>query len=232
MRRIAIATAWAAACVLFVVGPRPAAADILVNVSKSSQRMSVLVDGTARYNWTVSTGTERYTTPSGVYKPQWLARKWRSKQYADAPMPHSIFFNKGYAVHGTTEISRLGKAASHGCVRLHPDNAARLYELVEKHMANTRVVVSDDVIEAPSEAPKKKPSQFMAKNTAGEKPAAAAAEKIPEAKAAATANTRAKARAETTAVRQERKNSARGTYREAQRYREAQARYDRYGFRW
>jgi hypothetical protein len=198
-------------------GSRPADADILVNVSKSSQRMSVLVNGTARYNWKVSTGTKRYTTPSGVYKPQWLARKWRSKQYANAPMPHSIFFHNGYAVHGTTEVARLGKAASHGCVRLHPDNAAKLYELVQKHMAETRVVVSDDVIEAPGEAPKKKPSQFVAQFTAGEKPVINVpkrkpgqfasentmvavkpeAEKIAEPQAAAPTNTTAKAKAET-----------------------------------
>jgi hypothetical protein len=155
-----------------MTGSRPAAADILLNVSKSSQRMSVLVDGTSRYNWPVSTGAKRYTTPSGVYKPEWMARKWRSKQYGNAPMPHSIFFHEGYAIHGTTEVARLGKIASHGCVRLHPDNAAKLFDLVQKQMANTRVVVSDDVIEAPGEAPKKKPGQFVAENASKEEPAA------------------------------------------------------------
>ncbi len=159
-------------CALLKTGSRPAAADILLNVSKSSQRMSVLIDGTSRYNWPVSTGAKRYTTPSGVFKPEWLARKWRSKQYGNAPMPHSIFFHDGYAIHGTTEIARLGKIASHGCVRLHPDNAAKLFELVQQEMAHTRVVVSDDVIEAPGEAPKKKPSQFVAENVPKEAPAA------------------------------------------------------------
>jgi hypothetical protein len=173
MRRVVIAAA-GALCALLITGSRPAAADILVNVSKSSQRMSVLVDGTSRYNWAVSTGAKRYTTPSGVYKPEWLARKWRSKQYGNAPMLHSIFFHDGYAIHGTTELARLGKIASHGCVRLHPDNAAKLFDLVQKQMANTRVVVSDDLIEAPGEAPKKKPSHFVAENAAGEAPAAEA----------------------------------------------------------
>jgi hypothetical protein len=168
MRKVAIAAAWVAVCALVVTGSRPAAADILVSISKTSQRMSVLVDGTSRYNWMVSTGAKRYTTPSGVYQPQWLARKWRSKKYGNAPMPHSIFFHEGYAIHGTTEVARLGKIASHGCVRLHPDNAATLYELVQKQMASTRVVVSDDLIEAPGEAPKKKPSQFVAENATGE----------------------------------------------------------------
>jgi hypothetical protein len=149
---------------MLILSPRPAAADILVNISKSSQRMSVLVDGTARYNWSVSTGARRYTTPSGVYQPQWLARKWRSRQYGNAPMPHSIFFHRGYAIHGTTEVKRLGKAASHGCVRLHPQNAAILYALVQKQMAQTRLVVSDEPLEAPGRAPERTPSHLVSEN--------------------------------------------------------------------
>ena len=172
MRVFAVAAASAALCAMVVAGPRPAAADVLVNVSKASQRISVQVDGTTRYNWLVSTGTKRYTTPSGVYKPEWLARKWKSKQYNNAPMPHSIFFHGGYAIHGTTEVSRLGRIASHGCVRLNPDNAAKLYSLVAKNMGTTRIVVSDDVIEKPGEAPKKKIDHFVADNAAGEAPAA------------------------------------------------------------
>ena len=152
---------------------RPAAAEILVNISKSSQRMAVLVDGTARYTWLISTGSARYTTPNGVYRPQWLARKWRSRKYGNAPMPHSVFFHNGYAIHGTTEIARLGKSASHGCVRLHPENAAKLYALVQKEMAETRIVVSNDAIDAPGEPPKK-PSLLVADNTVSERSLAAA----------------------------------------------------------
>jgi hypothetical protein len=175
MRNWVVAAAVAAVCALDVSGPSPASADILVNISKTSQRMSVLVDGSARFNWPVSTGAARYTTPSGVYKPQWVARMWRSKQYGNAPMPHSVFFHNGYAVHGTNEISRLGKIASHGCVRLHPDNAAKFYSLVQNRLANTRIVVSNDVIEAPGEAPKKKPSLHVAEKAPANEPAAVAA---------------------------------------------------------
>lgn len=163
MRHIAVAAVCAAVCVLGLAEPRPAAADILVNVSKTSQRMTVLVDGSARYNWLVSTGRGRYATPNGAHQAKWLARKWRSKQYGNAPMPYSIFFHNGYAIHGTTEVSQLGKPASHGCVRLHPENAAKLFALVQKQLADTRVVVSNDVIEVPGEAPKK-PSQLVAEN--------------------------------------------------------------------
>jgi hypothetical protein len=172
MRHFALAAAVAAVCIAGLAGSRPAAADILVNISKTSQRMTVLVDGSARYNWLVSTGTARHATPSGVYQPQWLARKWRSKKYGNAPMPYSVFFRDGYAIHGTIEIRQLGRIASHGCVRLHPENAAKLYALVEKQMARTTVVVSNDVIEAPGQ-PQQKPSPFVAENADGEGPAVA-----------------------------------------------------------
>jgi hypothetical protein len=94
-------------------------------------------------------------------------------------MPHSIFFHDGYAIHGTTEISRLGKIASHGCVRLHPENAAKLYELVEKQLRFTRVVVSDDAIEAPGEAPKKKkPTLLISENTPAKRASAQGLESL------------------------------------------------------
>jgi hypothetical protein len=168
MRGLVWLASGALCCVLVATGFSPASADILVNVSKTSQRVAVMVDGTAKYNWPVSTGKgKRYTTPSGVYKPQWLARMWRSKQYHNSPMPHSIFFHNGYALHGTNEVRNLGKEASHGCVRLSPANAATLYTLVQKDMAGTRIVVSDDTIDKPSDTPKKKPGRFVA--DAGEK---------------------------------------------------------------
>lgn len=229
MRRVSVAAGLAALCALAVTGSNPAAADILVNISKSSQKMSVLVDGTARYTWLVSTGGARYTTPSGVYKPQWLAKKWRSKKYGNAPMPNSIFFHDGYAIHGTTEIARLGKIASHGCVRLHPDNAAKLYELVEKQMANTRVVVSNDIIEAPGEAPKKKPGQFVAENAVKEEPAmkaVALAYKVAEPEVARTP-----APAETTGSLREAKIPARSVQRETPKPARS-ARAERPGFHW
>ena len=162
MRGIAGAVACVMLCAVGAAGSGPAAADILVNVSKTSQRMSVLIDGSARYNWKVSTGARRYTTPSGVFQPRWLARKWTSRQYNNAPMPHSIFFHEGYAIHGTHHVSRLGRIASHGCVRLAPGDAERLYKLVQRNMTETRIVVSNDVIDKPGEAPKPKPNLLVA----------------------------------------------------------------------
>jgi hypothetical protein len=109
----------------------PASAAVLISVNKSKQQMSVSVDGVPRYRFAVSTGRAGYGTPSGTYHPQRLAASWFSKLYYNSPMPHSIFFHGGYAIHGSYEINRLGGPASHGCIRLHPTNAAALFELVK-----------------------------------------------------------------------------------------------------
>jgi len=121
-----------------------AQAGIVVTVDKSAQRLSVAVDGFTRYQWPVSTARWGYRTPNGTYRPQWLARKWFSRQYDWSPMPYSIFFNGGYAIHGSYEISHLGRPASHGCIRLHPDNAAVLFGLVKGHMQDTQIVVTGE----------------------------------------------------------------------------------------
>lgn len=117
-----------------------ARADIVVKVDKSSQRMSVIVNGESRYTWPVSTGI--YGTPSGTFRPQSLARYHRSTIYNNAPMPYSIFYDGNFAIHGTTHISQLGGRASKGCIRLHPSNAAILFSLVQKEgFGNTRISI-------------------------------------------------------------------------------------------
>src|SRR5437868_7219257 len=121
----------AAAIFISALALSPAHASVVVQINKSSQRMAVSVDGASRYNWPVSTGRNGYGTPSGVFHPQTMARHWFSKRYYNSPMPHSIFFYYGFAIHGTYDIHRLGGPASHGCVRLHPSHAATLYMLVE-----------------------------------------------------------------------------------------------------
>ena len=117
-------------------------ASVVVHIDRSSQRMAVIIDGAPRYNWRVSTARAGYITPPGTYHPQMLARRWFSRKYYNSPMPHSIFFYGGFAIHGTYEISRLGGPASHGCVRLDPGNAAILFGLVEREgMGSTTIVI-------------------------------------------------------------------------------------------
>ncbi|AMA55432.1 hypothetical protein BCCGELA001_03525 [Bradyrhizobium sp. CCGE-LA001] len=122
----------------------PARADLRVDIDKSSQRMSVRVDGAPRYNWPVSTGRRGYGTPSGIFHPQAMLRRHFSRKYYNSPMPYAIFFHRGFAIHGTTDLSRLGGPASHGCVRLHPAHAATLFALVQREGArNTTIRISN-----------------------------------------------------------------------------------------
>ena len=83
--------------------------------------------GQLKHTWPVSTGRRGYETPGGNYRAKRLEQEWYSTLYDDAPMPHAVFFNGGYAIHGTYDAKRLGRRASHGCVRLAPGNAARLF---------------------------------------------------------------------------------------------------------
>lgn len=123
----------AVAAIITLVAPACAMAEIVISVDKSTQQLSVTVE--------VSTARRGYQTPNGTYRPEWLARKWFSRQYDWSPMPYPIFFDGGYAIHGSYEISRLGRPASHGCIRLHPHNAAILFALVKENMKDTRIVV-------------------------------------------------------------------------------------------
>lgn len=133
------------ATVLFA-SAAPAKADLEVRVNKASQRMHVIVDGISFYSWPVSTGLGGGPR-SGTYTPQRLERKWYSRKYNWAPMPYSVFFDEGYAIHGTIHVKNLGRRASKGCVRLHPDNAAILFNLVQKRgMKSTRIVVESGSI--------------------------------------------------------------------------------------
>jgi lipoprotein-anchoring transpeptidase ErfK/SrfK len=144
MRRFFVFVAAVAAFVAaLLVQGAPSRADIFIAVNKSAQQMSVVVDGRERYRWTVSTGRDG-GPPSGSYRPERMERKWYSRRYDWSPMPHAIFFHKGYAIHGTGYVSRLGRPASHGCVRLHPSHAAELFALVRQQgMRRTRIVVSN-----------------------------------------------------------------------------------------
>jgi lipoprotein-anchoring transpeptidase ErfK/SrfK len=136
------ATVFAALILTGMTAPDRAQAAVIVQIDRASQSMSVMVDGMASYQWRVSTARRGYITPPGSYHPYMLARRWFSQRYYNSPMPHSIFFYRGYAIHGTYEIGRLGGPASHGCVRLDPENAALLFELVEHEgMRNTTIVV-------------------------------------------------------------------------------------------
>jgi len=142
-KKISRACRVGAAAIIFALGASaaPAAAEALVTVDKATQRMTVEVDGYQRYTWAVSTGLHG-GPPNGTFQPERMERVWYSRLFDMAPMPHSIFFHGPFAIHGTTVISRLGRPASHGCVRLHPANATILFDLVKQQgPAHTRIVI-------------------------------------------------------------------------------------------
>ncbi len=127
----------------FVLLPGGAEAEVVARVSLSSQAMVVYVDGVPVYDWAVSTARRGFRTPTGSYRPTRMHRMWYSKKYDNAPMPYAIFFNGGYAVHATFDLKRLGRPASHGCVRLHPDNAAQFFAMATANgLGNTRIVIA------------------------------------------------------------------------------------------
>lgn len=109
----------------------PAAAKVSIDIDLSAQTMHV-VSSTGTYDWPISSARDGYVTPDGTFAPQSLQSIHYSKKYYHSPMPHSIFFAGGYAIHGTYETRWLGRPASHGCVRISPENAALLFEMVKQ----------------------------------------------------------------------------------------------------
>jgi hypothetical protein len=130
-------------------------AAVLITVDKSTQEMTVQVDGTTRWQWKVSTGRSGHDTPTGTFGAVSMDADHYSKKYDNAPMPHSIFFtNSGHAIHGSLAVRRLGTPASHGCVRVEPANATRLFALVgQQGMKNTKIVITGNAAEARARTP-------------------------------------------------------------------------------
>jgi hypothetical protein len=122
-------------------------AAVLIQIDKDAQEMTVSVDGQPRWRWPVSTGRAGHDTPGGSFRAFRMEADHYSKEFDEAPMPHSIFFTKtGHAIHGSFDVKNLGRPASHGCVRLQPENAAKLYALVQAEgVLNTTVVLTGQI---------------------------------------------------------------------------------------
>ena len=129
-----------AAAMLIGLGVCSAEAAVNIQVDLSTQTMHVQSESGASYDWPVSTAREGFVTPRGHYGVQSLQAMHYSRKYHNSPMPHSIFFKGGYAIHGTYATGSLGAAASHGCVRLSPRNAAELYRMVRAEGASISIV--------------------------------------------------------------------------------------------
>jgi hypothetical protein len=125
-------------------------AAVLITVDKSTQRMTVQVDGATRWQWKVSTGRSGHDTPAGTFGALSMETMHHSRKYDNAPMPHSIFFTDGgHAIHGSFAVGQLGSRASHGCVRLEPGNATRLFALVgQQGRSNTTIIIAKNAADA------------------------------------------------------------------------------------
>src|SRR3984885_369501 len=155
---------------LFATGA--AQANVSITVDKNAQLMTVAVDGVERYHWPVSTGNPSHETPNGTFRTFRMEADHFSKEFDDAPMPHSIFFTKiGHAIHGTESESKLGAPVSHGCVRLSRANATTLYALVQQEgVLNTTVTLTGSSTVALARNPRRNTAVARAEPQQADKP--------------------------------------------------------------
>src|ERR1039457_76950 len=150
---------------IFLASGGAAQAKVFITVDKDVQEMTVAVDDVEVYHWPVSTGNPSHETPNGTFRAFRMEEDHYSKEFDDAPMPHSIFFTKeGHAIHGTESEGRLGTPVSHGCVRLSRANATTLYALVEQQgVLNTTVTLTGSASVALARNPRTRPATAVAR---------------------------------------------------------------------
>ncbi|MEL6299076.1 MAG: L,D-transpeptidase family protein [Pseudomonadota bacterium] len=137
---------------------KPLRPTLFATINLSTQRMTVKAGGKTLHTWKISSGRAGYHTPRGSFRPSWSSKMWHSRQYDGAPMPYAVFFNKGIATHGTTATYRLGRPASHGCIRLRTSHARRFYTLVHRHgYKRTRIVVTGATPKTKTRVARKRP---------------------------------------------------------------------------
>lgn len=92
-------------------------------LSLSSNQAWLMDNGNVTYGPVpVTTGKRGYETPPGTFKVTWKDRNHRSREFHNAPMPYSVFFNGGIAFHQGSL-----KAKSHGCVHLSQAAAQQFF---------------------------------------------------------------------------------------------------------
>lgn len=146
MRRYTCAWLCTVFCAFFVISGYSGsanAASLQARVDLSKQRMYVSIDGKRKYSWPVSTGKRGWATRPGLYTPFGAREKFYSEKWKMS-LPYLIWIGQdGTAIHGTYQSSKLGRTASHGCIRLSIANARKFYRLVEQHgFWGTQVVVT------------------------------------------------------------------------------------------
>ena len=146
--------------------PKPVTPTLHATIDLTRQRMVVKANGRTLYSWKISSGRSGHETPTGKFRPKWMAKDWYSRTYDMAPMPYAVFFNGGIATHGTSAVGRLGRPASHGCIRLQTSNARKFYNLVHRHgRARTRIVVTGRARQTRSRVARRRPRNHRGART-------------------------------------------------------------------
>ena len=134
--RLVAALMFMVAALFGAAGSAAAKVDVRIDLSSQTMRVS---SSQGAYTFPISSARSGFVTPRGSYRPQRLEKMHYSRKYHMSPMPHSIFFRGGYAIHGTNSLRELGRPASHGCIRLAPGNAAKLYAMVQAEGARISI---------------------------------------------------------------------------------------------
>ena len=143
LQRLLAMLALIAGLLIAVPQPPAEAATLVAKVDLGRQRMDVYVDGALKHSWPVSTGRKGWETKPGSYYPFALTRHYYSPIWK-MNLPYLVSIGQdGTAIHGTDYAGKLGRPASHGCIRLSMGNAARFYAMVQQYgMYSTEVVVT------------------------------------------------------------------------------------------
>jgi hypothetical protein len=132
-------------------GCRRESCAIFVDVDKSSQTLRLYVNGRFTDQYPTSTGRASLPTPNfdkhfdGRIFQGYSSSKFPGGDYNGlGNMPYAMFISGGVAIHGVPqgEWSMLGRPASHGCIRIHPDHARVLNGMLRSvGVANSWVYV-------------------------------------------------------------------------------------------
>ncbi len=116
----------------------PAAKRVIV-VSLEDRKLALVEDGQVKKVYTVAVGKPTTPSPSGTFT---IARRVKNPTYSHngktvLPGPRNPVGTrwmglsvKGYGIHGTNEPKSIGKAASHGCIRMAQKDLEEMYEMV------------------------------------------------------------------------------------------------------
>jgi hypothetical protein len=118
----------------------PAATRRMIVVSLEDHKLALVEDGKVKKIYTVAVGKPSTPSPVGTFS---IARRVMNPTYSHdgrvvPPGPNNPVGTRwmglsipGYGIHGTNVPSSIGKAASHGCIRMAKKDLEELYPMVE-----------------------------------------------------------------------------------------------------